>query len=92
MITVTDKSGFWAGVHAIAGAVALVVLAPLAVPPTSLLTALLALAAVAVAVWQLQAGVRFMRAPERQTARRMLHVSLLHLPLTLLLVLCRCWL
>lgn len=92
MITVTDKSGVGAGLHAILGSLALVVLAPLAVPASSVFGWCLMLLAVAVAVWQLQAAIQFVRRPERSTARRMLHVSLLHLPLTMLLILLSCWL
>lgn len=92
MITVTDKSGRGAGWHAMLGAVALIVLAPLAVPPTGLLAGLLTVLALAVAAWQTLAAWRFVRRANRETARRMLHVSLLHLPLTMLLILISCWL
>lgn len=92
MITVTDKSGLGAGLHAILGSVALIVLAPLAVPPTGVLGTILSLLAVSLAVWQLVAAIKFVRDPERQRARRMLHVSLFHLPLTMLLILISCWL
>lgn len=91
MITVTDPSGLGAGLHAILGAVALIILAPLAIPPTGLLGSLLTILAVMVSVWQLHAAIRFVRDPERRTARRMLHVSLLHLPLTMLFILLACW-
>lgn len=92
MITVTDKSGWGAGLHAILGSIALVVLAPFAVPPVGMMGTLCSALAVAVAMWQLWAAVRFVRDPQRQTARRMLHVSLLHLPLTMLLILLSCYL
>ena len=92
MITVTDRSGWGAGLHAVLGSVALVALAPVAVPPQSLIGATLTVLAVGLAAWQLRAAIRFVRAPERQTARRMLHVSLLYLPLTMLLILLACWL
>lgn len=91
MITVTDKSGVGAGLHAILGSIALIVLAPMAVPPVGILGTILTVLAVAVAVWQLQAAIQFVRNPERQRARRMLHVSLFHLPLTMLLILIACW-
>lgn len=90
MITVTDKSGVGAGLHAILGSIALILLAPLAVPPNGIVGTILMLLAVCVSIWQLMAAIKFVRAPERQTARRMLHVSLLHLPLTMLLVLLSC--
>ncbi len=92
MITVTDPSGRGAGWHAMLGSVALVVLAPIAVPPTGWLTGVLTLLAVAVSAWQLLAAWRYVRRPDVPTARRMLHVSLLHLPLTMLLILLSCWL
>jgi protoheme IX farnesyltransferase len=92
MITVTDRSGLGAGLHAMLGSFALIVLAVMAVPPTGILVSLLTLLAVAVAVWQTLAAWRFVRAPEMKTARRMLHVSLLHLPLTMLLILLSRWL
>lgn len=91
MITVTDKSGVGAGLHAILGSIALIVLAPMAVPPVGVFGTVLTVLAVAVAVWQLQAAIQFVRDPERQRARRMLHVSLFHLPLTMLLILIACW-
>lgn len=92
MITVTDRSGWGAGLHAILGSVALILLAPLAVPPSGWITGLLMVFAIAVSVWQLWAAIRFVRTQERQVARRMLHVSLLHLPLTMLLILASSWL
>ena len=92
MITVTDRSGVGAGLHAILGSVLLIVFAVMAIPPVSLVGAVLCILAVAVSVWQLAAAIRFVRNPERQTARRMLHVSLLHLPITMLLILIASWL
>jgi protoheme IX farnesyltransferase len=92
MITVTDKSGLGAGLHAILGSIGLIVLAPMAVPPVGSLATFLTMLAVAVAVWQLWAAIRFVHSPQQKTARRMLHVSLLHLPLTMLLILLACWL
>ncbi|MFN3193657.1 MAG: heme o synthase [Aureliella sp.] len=91
MITVTDKSGWGAGLHAILGSIALIALAPLAVQPNSYVNTVLCIFAVAVSVWQLAAAIRFVREPERQRARRMLHVSLLHLPLTMLFILLSKW-
>ena len=92
MITVTDPSGRGAGWHAMLGSLALVVLAPIAVPPLGIGAALLTVLAVAVALWQVQAAWRFVCHSEVKTAKRMLHVSLLHLPLTMLLILLSCWL
>jgi heme o synthase len=92
MITVTDKTGRGAGLHALLGSFALIVLAVLAVPPVSLIGTLLTVGAVAVAVWQMQSAWKFVRQPDKQTARSMLRVSLLHLPLTLLFILLSHWL
>ncbi len=87
MITVTDASGRGANLHAILGSIACIVLAVLAVPPVSILSSLLCLLAVAVSVWQLMAALRFRRQQDMKTARKMLHVSLLQLPLTMLFIL-----
>lgn len=92
MITNSDRSGLGTSLHAMLGSFALIVLAVMAVPPTGILVSFLTLLAVAVAVWQTLAAWRFVRAPEMKTARRMLHVSLLHLPLTMLLILLSRWL
>ncbi len=92
MITVTDRSGWGAGLHAMLGSFALIVLAILAVPPVGVLGSLLTIFAVAVALWQTLAAWRFVRQPDKTTARTMLRVSLLHLPLTMLLILLSTWL
>lgn len=92
MITVTDRSGIGAGLHAMLGSFALIVLAILAVPPVSLVASLFTVLAVAVAVWQTWSAWRYVRQPDKQTARTMLRVSLLHLPLTMLLILLSHWL
>ncbi len=87
MITVTDPSGLGAALHAILGSIALIVLAVVAVPPVGILGSVLSILAVAVSGWMLVASIRFVRNPDMQSARSMLRVSLLHLPLTMLLVL-----
>ena len=91
MITVTDPSGVGAGWHAMLGSLALIVLSALAIPPVGVVAGLLCLTAVAVSGWQTWAAWRFVRSPQMQTARRMLHVSLLHLPLILLVILLAHW-
>lgn len=91
MITVTDPSGWGAGLHAMLGSFALIVLAVLAVPPVGLIGSLLTIGAVAVALWQTSSAWSFVRNPDRSTARTMLRVSLLHLPLTMLLILLSNW-
>ncbi|MCA9126244.1 MAG: heme o synthase [Planctomycetales bacterium] len=92
MITVTDPSGRGAGWHAILGSMALIVLSVFAVPPTSFIGGVLTILALSVAAWMAMASIRFVRQPTHATARRMLHVSLLHLPLTMLLILLSHWL
>ncbi len=87
MITVTDESGRGANWHAILGSIACIVFAVLAVPPVSILSGILCVLAVAVSVWQLVAAIRFRRQQDMKTARKMLHVSLLQLPLTMLFIL-----
>jgi protoheme IX farnesyltransferase len=88
MITVTDRSGRGAAVHAILGALVLIPLAVAAVPPVNPWQAGLCAVGVLVSAWMLQAAIRFSRQPDMQTARRMLRVSLLHLPLIMVVVLC----
>ena len=75
MITVTDRTGTGAGWHAMLGSFALIVLAVLAVPPISVFGSILTVAALSVAVWQTQAAWRFVRNPDKQTARSMLRVT-----------------
>jgi protoheme IX farnesyltransferase len=87
MITVTDASGRGANLHAILGAIACIIFAVLAVPPVSILSGILCALAVSVSVWQLMAALRFRRQQDMKTARKMLHVSLLQLPLTMLFIL-----
>ncbi|MCA9181350.1 MAG: hypothetical protein KDA51_07845, partial [Planctomycetales bacterium] len=70
----------------------LIVLSVLAVPPTSFIGGVLTILALSVAAWMAMASIRFVRQPTHATARRMLHVSLLHLPLTMLLILLSHWL
>lgn len=87
MITVTDPSGRGASWHAILGSIALVVLSIAAVPPVNLWQTVLCLAGVAVSAWMLYASIVFSRQQNPITARRMLRVSLMHLPLIMLVVL-----
>lgn len=91
MISVTDPSGRGAAWHAILGSLALVVLAVLAIPPTGIANAVLCLLNVVLAGWQLWAAIRFSRTFDPPMARKMLHVSLFHLPLTLLLIAISLW-
>ncbi|MFO0941707.1 MAG: heme o synthase [Pirellulales bacterium] len=91
MISVTDPSGRGAAWHAILGSIALIILAVLAVPPTTMLLAVLCALNVGLSVWQLWSAIRFTKVKDRPTARKMLHVSLFHLPLTLALISISLW-
>lgn len=91
MITVTDTSGIGAGWHAMVGSAGLLVLAFFAIPPTSWVGSIFTFAGVLVSGWMMLASIRFVRDSNKATARRMLHVSLLHLPLTMLLILLSRW-
>lgn len=87
MITVTDKTGRGAAWHAIGGSIALLPLTVAALPPTSLARFILCGLGLAVSCWMLQASIQFSRDQNQQTSRRMLRVSLLHLPLMMLVIL-----
>lgn len=91
MITVTDPSGRGASWHAILGSIALVVLAVLAVPPIHVVSGVLCLAAVAVSGWMLWSAILFSQNQNPQTARKMLRISLLHLPLMMFVILLAKW-
>lgn len=91
MITVTDKSGRGAAWHALAGAVALIPLTALAIPPVSVPASVLCGLAVGGSVWQTLIVWRFIRHPETSTARKMLFASLFHLPMTMLLISLSFW-
>lgn len=91
MISVTDTTGRGTAWHAILGSIALIVLAVLAIPPSSILLAMLCALNIGLASWQLWSAIRFARLKDRQSARKMLHVSLFHLPLTLALISISIW-
>jgi heme o synthase len=91
MISVTDPSGRGAAWHAILGSIALIVLAVFAIPPTNFSLSILCGLNVALSVWQLWSAIRFSRTFDRPTARKMLHVSLFYLPLTLMLIAISLW-
>lgn len=92
MISHSRHGSLGTALHAILGGLALVALAWFAVPNSELLGWVLTFAALAVAFWQLLAALKFTFDPSHARARRMLHVSLLHLPLTLLIILIGQWL
>ncbi len=87
MITVTDKSGRGAAWHAIGGSLVLLPLTVAALPPTNIARALMCVVGLAVSAWMLQSAIQFSRDQNQQTSRRMLRVSLLHLPLMMLVIL-----
>lgn len=87
MITVTDPSGRGAAWHAMLGSIALIGLSILAVPPVNLIGGVFCAGAIGVSLWMTQAAWRFTCNPETTTARTMLRVSLLHLPLMMLFIL-----
>lgn len=87
MITVTDPSGRGAAWHAILGAAALIPLTIAALPPIDLARGGLCVLGVVVSCWMLSAAINFSRNQNQQTSRRMLRVSLMHLPLIMLVIL-----
>lgn len=91
MITVTDKSGKGAAWHAMLGAVALILLSGLAIPPSNLVTACLCFLAVSVSIWQTWIVWRYTRLPDTASARKMLFASLFYLPITMLLITISFW-
>lgn len=87
MITVTDKSGRGASWHAIVGSLVLLPLTVAALPPTSIARAIMCAMGLAVSLWMLRSAIDFSRDQNAITSRRMLRVSLLHLPLMMLVIL-----
>ncbi|MCC6511995.1 MAG: protoheme IX farnesyltransferase [Pirellulaceae bacterium] len=87
MITVTDTSGRGASWHAILGSLALFPLTVAALPPVSITLTIMCGLGLAVSVWMLRSAISFSRLQNQQTARRMLRVSLMHLPLMMLVIL-----
>ena len=85
MITVTDPSGNGAWWHAILGAVALLPLSVLAIWPSDWISILLCAVGISLGAWMTGAAWRF--GLDRSTARSMLRVSLLYLPLIMLSIL-----
>ncbi len=85
MITVTDPSGRGAWWHAIVGALLLAPLSVLAIWPADWISGMFCGGALFLSGWMIRAAWRFGR--DRSTARSMLRVSLLHLPLVMLLIL-----
>ncbi len=89
MLTNEEPTGVAAGWHAVIPALALVPVSVWAVWPTGPVTWILAAMAVASCWFQLTASFRFLRNRNEQTARKLLHSSLLYLPSIMLLVVIR---
>ena len=87
MITVTDTSGRGASWHAIVGSLVLLPLTVAALPPNNIARALMCALGLAVSLWMLRSAIDFSRDQNAITSRRMLRVSLLHLPLMMLVIL-----
>lgn len=87
MITVTDPSGRGASWHAMLGSIGLFPLVIAAVWPIDFGHAVLCVLGIAVSTWMLRSAIAFSRQQNQQTARRMLRVSLMQLPLIMLIVL-----
>lgn len=85
MITVVDPTGQLAGVQAVAGAAAIipVSLLPAWQSPTPLAYGFMA---VCLGIWQLMAAIRFWRRRDESSAKSLLKVSVIYLPLVLLAI------
>jgi heme O synthase-like polyprenyltransferase len=73
------------------GAIALVPLAFLAIPPVNFWAGLLCALIVGLGAWQTKVAWRFAIVRDHATARAMLYVSLFYLPLTMLLISISFW-
>lgn len=89
MITDVDSTGALAGFHAIIPAILLLPLVYFVVFPTAIGSTLLACVAVFSGLPQVMASWRFMRCRSEQTARRLLHSSLVFLPTVMLILMVR---
>ena len=89
MLTNEQPSGIAAGWHAVVPALALIPVSVWAVLPNSPLTGCLALFGVLSCLVQLNASIRFLANRNEQTARKLLHSSLLYLPSIMLVVVIR---
>jgi protoheme IX farnesyltransferase len=89
MLTNVEPSGLAAGWHAVIPACILIPLSVFAVTPQSTITWILAVLAVVSCLSQMAASIRFLRDRNQQTARKLLHRSLIYLPSILLIVLVR---
>jgi len=85
MLTVVDPTGRRAGAQAIVAALALI---PIAMLPAALYFAgpLFCVIAIGLSVWQLACAIRFFVRLDQDSARRLLRMSLIYLPLMLLLL------
>lgn len=89
MITNDEPTGVAAGWHAVLPAMVLIPVSIAAVAPMSSLTWVLAILGALSCVKQIVASIRFLKARNEQTARKLLHASLIYLPSIMLIVLIR---
>ncbi len=89
MLTNEEPTGIAAGWHAVIPAIALIPVSIWAVSPTGTIMWILAAIAVASSLFQLSASFRFLKNRNEQTARKLLHSSLLYLPSIMLVVVIR---
>jgi len=89
MLTNVEPTGLAAGWHAVIPACILIPASVLAVTPEGPVSWCLAMIAAASCLSQLIASVRFLRDRNQQTARKLLHSSLIYLPSILLIVMVR---
>jgi len=89
MLTNVEPTGLAAGWHAVIPALILIPASVLAVTPEGPVSWCLAILAVASCLSQLAASIRFLQDRNQQTARKLLHSSLIYLPSILLIVMVR---
>lgn len=88
MLTVTDPSGRQAGVKSVIAGVALIVasLAPIYQIDGRVQAILFAIVAAAIGIWYLIPAIRFCRDRNDQSAKKLLHASLLYLPIYMMIL------
>ena len=89
MLTNEEPTGIAAGWHAVVPAALLIPVSVAAVAPNSVFTWSLAVLAIASCLFQLKASVLFLAERNEQTARKLLHSSLIYLPMIMLVVVIR---
>lgn len=87
MITSSGSSGRGAALHAAAGAIGMLLLLPLVITGNDRFVWIFLALALLAGFWQLGTVIQYARTPTDATARRMLHVSFLSLPIILAMTL-----